>query len=532
MAQSIEDFAAPLLAKAKKANKKIEKKVRNQNYALLGVKLANQALRSRAMNRAQSWYAGAQPILRQAKDNAQAGFNFWSNHNEMLGKHDSTDWKVARAQQLFNTAYSEQAKHLTDEEKKKAFAAYMPTIKNELDAYEKQMNLHGEFRGATTEKEKEALRKRYYGNIDTMLTNETARIKNDNSIFSAVTGALGITGRDRLDDIDAIAGIPQTGLSPKEQEISDFFANAQLREKEALGLTEASKRSDGTFNWNTYSTTNLATHEDVYGRFQDTRDAYIVHTTEGSAGIEAIETNLQPYGGITVTLQDQNKNEVDIAFHQIVDLLPDTGPTGADSSQTQFIDDVTTLSSILQYKYQKAAEAQAKAADKSEPLKMPLPQAFMKAATEMIVDDGKFTFEQNRLMPNKLTYESYDIANLTRIANEEWSSLLSEKTSREVFKEIDINDGNQKELEAISEEQAEAASKSKTLAISLNDFIVAIEEEKKNSNYDKERTEKLRDQWIKASKNAGTWTQEDEDKIMAIQLSAKSVPAFIPTPWK
>ena len=135
-------------------------------------------------------------------------------------------------------------------------------------------------------------------------------------------------------------------------------------------------------------------------------------------------------------------------------------------------------------------------------------------------------------MPNKLTYESYDIANLTRIANEEWSSLLSEKTSREVFKEIDINDGNQKELEAISEEQAEAASKSKTLAISLNDFIVAIEEEKKNSNYDKERTEKLRDQWIKASKNAGTWTQEDEDKIMAIQLSAKSVPAFIPTPWK
>ena len=58
------------------------------------------------------------------------------------------------------------------------------------------------------------------------------------------------------------------------------------------------------------------------------------------------------------------------------------------------------------------------------------------------------------------------------------------------------------------------------------------QEEKKNPNYDKERTEKLRDQWIKASKKAGTWTQENEDKIMAIQLSAKSVPAFMPTPWK
>ena len=531
MAQSIEDFAAPLLAKAKKANKKMEKRVRNQNYALLGVKIANQALRARALNRAQSWYAGAQPILRQARDNAQAGFNFWSDHNEMLGKHDSTDWRVARAQQLFNTAYSEQAKHLTDEEKKKAFAAYMPTIKDQLDAYGKQMDLHSEFKGATTEKEKEILRKRYYGSIDTMLTNETARIKNDNSIFSAVTGALGITGRDRLDDIDAIAGIPQTGLSPKEQEIADFFANAQLREKEALGLTEASKRSDGTFNWNTYATTNLATHDEVYGNFQDTRNTYIERLSETN-GIEAIETDLRPYGGIVVTLQDQNKNEVDIAFHQIVDLLPDTGPPGADTAQTQFIDDVTTLSSILQYKYQRAAEAQAKAAGISAPIKMPPPQHFMKAATEMIVNDGKFTFEQNRLLPNKLAYESYDIANLTRIANEEWSSLLSEKTSREIFRGLNINDGRQEELEEIIREQNEKASKSKTLAISLNDFIEAIEDAKKDPNYNKTETEKLRDTWINSRKRAGTWTQEDEDKIMAIQLSAKSVPAFMPTPWK
>ena len=533
MAQSIEDFAAPLLAKAKKANKKMEKRVRNQNYALLGVKLANQALRSRAMNRAQSWYAGAQPILRQARDNAQAGFNFWSNHNEMLGKHDSTDWKVAKAQQLFNTAYAEQGKHLTEEEKKKAFAAYMPTIKDQLNAYDKQMKLHGEFKGATTEKEKEVLRKRYYGNIDTMLTNETARIKNDNSIFSAVTGALGITGRDRLDDIDAIAGIPQTGLSPKEQEISDFFASAELREKEDLGLTEASKRSDGTFNWNTFATTNLATHEDVYGKFQKKRDDYIVHTTEGTAGIEAIETDLQPYGGIVVTLDDQHENKVDIAFHQIVDMLPDTGPKGADTAQTQFIDDVTTLSSILQYKYQRAAEALAKASGKSAPIFIPPPQHFMKAATEMIVNDGKFTFERNKVMPNKLTYESYDIANLTRIANEEWSSLLSEKTSREIFKDIDIDEGNQEELDRVIREQAQAAAdaslsvNNKIMAnIPVNHLIQALEEAKKQSDYNKTGTEDIRDQWIKARKAAGTWTQEDEDKIMAIQLSATTVPTL------
>ena len=536
MAQSIEDFAAPLLAKAKKANKKMEKRVRNQNYALLGVKIANQALRARALNRAQSWYAGAQPILRQARDNAQAGFNFWSDHNEMLGKHDSTDWRVAKAQQLFNTAYAEQGKHLTEEEKKKAFAAYMPTIKDQLDAYDKQMKLHSEFKGATTEKEKEILRKRYYGSIDTMLTNETARIKNDNSIFSAVTGALGITGRDRLDDIDAIAGIPQTGLSPKEQEISDFFANAQLREKEALGLTEASKRSDGTFNWNTYSTTNLATHEDVYGRFQDTRDAYIVHTTEGSAGIAAIETDLEPYGGITIKLQDQNKNEVDIAFHQIVDLLPDTGPTGADSPQTQFIDDVTELASILEYKYDKAAEAAATAGGLSASIARPRKQDFLKAATEMVVNDGRFVFEQNKLLPNKLTYESYDKATLTRIANEEHSSLLSKDTAKEIFKDIDIDTGNQEELEAILEEQAQSAAMASASAsnramakVSVNDFIEAIEDAKKDPNYNKTETEKLRDTWINSRKRAGTWTQEDEDKIMAIQLSATTVPTLSST---
>ena len=538
MAQSIGDFAATLLAKAKKANKKMEKRVRNQNYALLGVKIANQALRARALNRAQSWYAGAQPILRQARDNAQAGFNFWSDHNEMLGKHDSTDWRVAKAQQLFNTAYAEQGKHLTEEEKKKAFAAYMPTIKDQLDAYGKQMDLHSEFKGATTEKEKEVLRNRYYGNIDTMLTNETARIKNDNSIFSAVTGALGITGRDRLDDIDAIAGIPQTGLSPKEQEIADFFANAQLREKEALGLTEASKRSDGTFNWNTYATTNLATHDEVYGNFQDTRNTYIERLSETN-GIEAIETDLRPYGGIVVTLQDQNKNEVDIAFHQIVDLLPDTGPTGADSPQTQFIDDVTELASILEYKYDKAAEAAATAGGLSASIARPRKQDFLKAATEMVVNDGRFVFEQNKLLPNKLTYESYDKATLTRIANEEHSSLLSKDTAKEIFKDIDIDTGNQEELEAILEEQAQSAAMASASAsnramakVSVNDFIEAIEDAKKDPNYNKTETEKLRDTWINSRKRAGTWTQEDEDKIMAIQLSAKSVPAFMPTPWK
>ena len=532
MAQSIEDFATPLLAKAKKANKKMEKRVRNQNYALSGVKLANQALRARAMNRAQSWYAGAQPILRQARDNAQAGFKFWSDHNEMLGKHDSPDWRVAKAKQWFDTTYEVANKHLTEEEKKEAFADYLPTIQNQLDAYKKRMDLHGEFKGATTEKEKEILRKRYYGNIDTMLTNETARIKNDNSIFSAVTGALGITGRDRLDDIDAITGIPTTGLSPKEQEIADFFANAERREKEDLGFKEASKRPD-TFNWNTYATTNLATHEDVYGKFQKKRDDYIVHTTEGTAGIEAIETDLQPYGGIVVTLDDQHKNKVDIEFHQIVDMLPDTGPKGADTAQTQFIDDVTTLSSILQYKYQRAAEALAKASGKPAPIYMPPPQHFMKAATEMIVNDGKFTFERNKVMPNKLTYESYDIANLTRIANEEHSSLLSEKTSREIFKDIDIDEGNQEELDRVIEEQAQAAADASLSAnnkimanIPVNQLIQALEEAKTQSDYDKTGTEDIRDQWIKARKAAGTWTQEDEDKIMAIQLSATTVPTL------
>ena len=162
MAQSIEDFAAPLLARAKKSNKKIKKDIRNQNYALLGVSLANQALRARAMNRAQNWFTGAEPILQQAKDQAQSGFNFWSQHNAMLKDHDPSDWRTAKAKQLFDSDLVESSVPLSSSEKERQFADYKLTIKDQLDAYKERMDLHEQFKGASTEKDKERLRNRYY----------------------------------------------------------------------------------------------------------------------------------------------------------------------------------------------------------------------------------------------------------------------------------------------------------------------------------------------------------------------------------
>ena len=123
--------------------------------------------------------------------------------------------------------------------------------------------------------------------------------------------------------------------------------------------------------------------------------------------------------------------------------------------------------------------------------------------------------------------------------------MLSEKTSREIFKDIDIDEGNQEELDRIIEEHAQAAAdaslsaSNKVMAnIPINQLIQALEEAKTQSDYDKTGTEDIRDQWIKARKAAGgtkvplidgsvgTWTQEDEDKIMAIQLSATTVPTL------
>ena len=420
MAQSIEDFAAPLLARAKKSNKKMEKRVRNQNYALLGVSLANQALRARAMNRAQNWFTGAEPILQQAKDQAQSGFNFWSQHNAMLKDHDPSDWRTAKAKQLFDTDLVESSVPLSSSEKERQFADYKLTIKDQLDAYKERMDLHEQFKGATTEKDKERLRNRYYGTVEKLIDDEVIRLKNDNNIFSAVTGALGINGKDRLDDIDLRTGIPASGLSPKEQEVANFFKNVQLRKQKDLGLTETVAKREA-YNFTNYIASKE--YDKVYGLFDVKANEWKEWIANDEIG--QLQTDLGVYGGAPIELRDTQSGEgVTLDFHELIDILPKQGATrGSDSPRIELVDDVMTLSSILKYKYQAITTKSAEKMGRIAGDKIPDNQDFFKAAIEMISNDNRFLYSDD-----KVIYDKYDDLTLTQIAND-INSLLDKTSS-------------------------------------------------------------------------------------------------------
>ena len=514
MAQSIEDFAAPLLARAKKSNKKIKKDIRNQNYALLGVSLANQALRARAMNRAQNWFTGAEPILQQAKDQAQSGFNFWSQHNAMLKDHDPSDWRTAKAKQLFDTDLVESSVPLSSSEKERQFADYKLTIKDQLDAYKERMDLHEQFKGATTEKDKERLRNRYYGTVEKLIDDEVIRLKNDNNIFSAVTGALGINGKDRLDDIDLRTGIPASGLSPKEQEVANFFKNVQLRKQKDLGLTETVAKREA-YNFTNYIASKE--YDKVYGLFDVKANEWKEWIANDEIG--QLQTDLGVYGGAPIELRDTQSGEgVTLDFHELIDILPKQGATrGSDSPRIELVDDVMTLSSILKYKYQAITTKSAEKMGRIAGDKIPDNQDFFKAAIEMISNDNRFLYSDD-----KVIYDKYDDLTLTQIAND-INSLLSDDQLQKIYADENPNSGSQDSLKesqrALEEKQAEGT----LVGHSFNGIISALNKKVKDENYDDAaaiQAMRIRKLYIQDRERIGDPLSEEEmETLLNIDLS-------------
>ena len=514
MAQSIEDFAAPLLARAKKSNKKIKKDIRNQNYALLGVSLANQALRARAMNRAQNWFTGAEPILQQAKDQAQSGFNFWSQHNAMLKDHDPSDWRTAKAKQLFDTDLVESSVPLSSSEKERQFADYKLTIKDQLDAYKERMDLHEQFKGATTEKDKERLRNRYYGTVEKLIDDEVIRLKNDNNIFSAVTGALGINGKDRLDDIDLRTGIPASGLSPKEQEVANFFKNVQLRKQKDLGLTETVAKREA-YNFTNYIASKE--YDKVYGLFDVKANEWKEWIANDEIG--QLQTDLGVYGGAPIELRDTQSGEgVTLDFHELIDILPKQGATrGSDSPRIELVDDVMTLSSILKYKYQAITTKSAEKMGRIAGDKIPDNQDFFKAAIEMISNDNRFLYSDD-----KVIYDKYDDLTLTQIAND-INSLLSDDQLQKIYADENPNSGPQDLLKesqrALEEKQAEGT----LVGHSFNGIISALNKKVKDENYDDAaaiQAMRIRKLYIQDRERIGDPLSEEEmETLLNIDLS-------------
>lgn len=376
MAKSIEEFAGPLLARSKQQTKDIQRTVRNQNLALLGVSVANAALRTRAMNRAEEWYKGAEPILRQAKQNASDGFSFWASHDDMLKDHDASDWRTARAQQLFNTHLAESGSALTGQPRASAFAAYTPQIQDELDAYGKLMDVHAEFKGGTDATERERLSTNYYGNIQSMIDTQRSRIEGDNTIVSSLMNSLGIHSRDRMSPAD-------------ERTLEGFLSNSIIRRDEALGLTGQADRPEVDINLSEFRTVSMPSQEEVYGRNQGKYQDYIVHLSAGDFG--PIDEDLKVYGLPSVKLTGTGRPDetYELTFAEALEAIE--VPEEGRNTQQLFIHDTLRLASVLSWQHEQGAKEEARQAGLTVPLKMPEPQEFVNMSFQTLVDSNRFT---------------------------------------------------------------------------------------------------------------------------------------------
>tara|TARA_R110002020_G_scaffold67682_1_gene177535 strand:+ start:6397 stop:8316 length:1920 start_codon:yes stop_codon:yes gene_type:complete len=532
MAQSIEEFAGPILAEAKKRTKKIQKTVKRQDLALLGVNIANQALRTRATKRAEDWYTGAQPILRQAEQNVREGFNFWDSHNDMLGDYDPSDWRTARSEQLFDAHMASSGQYLSAKDTARAYAEYVPEIQDELDSYENLMNLHSEFRGAIDSTDRERLSTNYYGTIQAMIDNERTRIGGDSSIFNSLMGALGIHSKDRLDDIDVRTTegmMNREGLSADEQTIASFFDRATRRRQEASELRERAARPRN-LDWNLseFVTPEVESSKDVYGRYNEKWAQYIEHLAAGN--IPSINEDLKVYGLHRVTMIDpeDSSDTHDLTFAEVLGNIqvPETG----ENPQARLIGDVSQLASVLEWKYEKGAEAHAQDNNLIAPMAPLDKQHFFNLAFRTLIEQERFDHEHTTKIlgmggsPSEMTYMPLSKEELTVIANGITSTVPSEvmeEWAGDALNPDFFDSGNQERLQELIVEQEEVAQRTpqrnafsadETSVSQLREQIISAQEN--DPNYNPVQAQGVIDTYIAENPDLTQDQQEDLRSII------------------
>ena len=383
MAYSIENFAAPVLANAKKQNKKAEKKVGLQNLALLGVQVANQALRSRADERAQEFFNGAQPILQRAQNNARDGFAFWGTHNRMLGTtYDPSDWRIAKAQQLYDVDIARSGVVLTDENKIEGFRTYMEDseVQEKLNRYETQMGLQAQFKGGTTEAEKEAISTAYYGPIATMISQETERMRGDNTIFGSLMRSLNLKDESRLNDIDA-RGVDKIGslniedLNADERAIIDFFNKEGERRSQVAAVSSLSGETSVDFKALGGEAVDF---NDIYNN-----PAYAqIEQTLAKGDSTEVAAVFEGYD-FKVTLPEGVHSAKELEMTKFMQMLSEDIEEGESASaRVSFASDATTIASILEYRYGEMVANQESKTSKAAP---PNSANYLQSAMELLL---------------------------------------------------------------------------------------------------------------------------------------------------
>ena len=354
MAWSIEEFSGPILKKAEAANKKREKDVKRQQYALMGVTVANQALRHRAQQRANELERRGSPILQQASQHFEDGLEFWKNHNDMLGTDfNPNQWEDAWRKQTLDGILAGQGLTNSNVNRQMAMENLKPHIEDELNAYREQMELMSEFRGGTTSTVRDDMRGRYYGDIEEVLTTLKNRTVENSSIFSSLMGALGMGKTTSLEGIDFTGGpieIPENATAEEERLIT--FFNQVKRDRQEY----AEQSEDATYRVDQYNIADYRKQED----FDWYSDPNILGITGDLIDLkyEDLELKLRQLG-VAYEFQDSNGGVVQMRLERILanpyfakgarglSQEPNPNNIGGMSDRAAFANDLSKLASAF-----------------------------------------------------------------------------------------------------------------------------------------------------------------------------------------
>ena len=197
---AIEQLGESLLAQARQKSKKREKKAKLFTGAMLGVLGGNMYLRSKAKKRVKEINESFQPVLDTHVRRFNEGVDFWKKHKDLLDEQNSNDWKEAYFNQEL-TKFKAGKDFKKDFETEKEIRNYVQEqIKDDIVAYQSQIDAYKDFKHFTTgtAKDNQTI---YLRPIMKALAESQTKIANNANIGSALLTSLGLKEKDHLQQI-------------------------------------------------------------------------------------------------------------------------------------------------------------------------------------------------------------------------------------------------------------------------------------------------------------------------------------------
>ena len=428
---AIEQLGESLLAQARSRRKKQEKKAKIFTGLMLGVQGANFLLRRKAKKRWDEINSGYTDLISSETQRLKDGVKFWSDHNRMLNKQNSSheQWKdayTAQERKKLIEKYKLSSNNNTIEEINNIVNAQ---VKDDLEAYQKKIDAYSEFKSY---KDTEEDRTRYFKPVAKVMTETKDAIERNASVGGKIASALGFDNykvdMDKEFNKVQIAGNIDT---QDKQRFEKFLSNS------TDNMTKLAQADDGV-NY------ELVMNEQQLSRFKTEPtfkvDKNIESFTTKYLDPELTEEQRNEIASITTefSLIDNPDDKIEVNYYTISDSLPSIPAEGESMSQRQlFQRDVDRVASIKKSIYRANAEGVEGF------IQMPSDIEIVQEALNFVVDRNKLILSADpvdRLLRSdakaEFQYNRLNAEDFTSAASER-PSKIPENTSYELSEDVD-----------------------------------------------------------------------------------------------